>query len=239
MKTPLLYKVYRTLRRGWKRLTPDAQIAVRAYVASQRTAHGFMNAGGLEDTYYTQFGEMLESVFTPARLLWMKIHLTVPESQGCDTVYGRFFDFLEREMRFWSRRGASETGGEECALRGDGKGTTNAICCELAMQYQMGKQLSTNCVEWLQQLQDETGGFRANEQAPIPDLLSTAAALFTLNLIDVRAKDATSFIQAHWLEKGGFAPTLFDDYTDVEYVFYGLLALGATRKKVEIQKDTR
>ena len=39
------------------------------------------------------------------------------------------------------------------------------------------------------------------------------------------------FVQAHWLESGGFAPTLLDDYSDVEYVFYGLLALGSINEE--------
>jgi hypothetical protein len=82
-------------------------------------------------------------------------------------------------------------------------------------------------VDWLQQRQDETGGFYASEQAPIPDLLSTAVGLFTLRLIGKEVKDATPFIEAHWLDNGGFAPTIYDEYSDVEYVFYGLLALGS------------
>ena len=90
----------------------------------------------------------------------------------------------------------------------------------------MGYKSNMDYVKWLLQRQDETGGFYASEQAPIPDLLSTAVALFTLHLIGVKAKNATQFIQAHLLDNGGFAPTLYDDYSDVEYVFYGLLALG-------------
>ena len=105
--------------------------------------------------------------------------------------------------------------------------TTNAVCCILAMQHQMGLQSDATDVEWLQKRQDETGGFYASEQAPIPDLLSTAVALFTLRLLEIHVKDATPFIQAHGLDNGGFAPTLYDDYSDVEYVFYGLLALGS------------
>lgn len=223
MKAPLLYKVYRALRRGWKRMTPEAQQAVKTFVASQKTPNGYMNAGGHEDAYYQQFGEVLEAVFTPIRLLGMKLNLTVQESRHKDTVYGRFFDFVENEVR-----------GKRCEVRSEGLAfrvsrvmTTNAVCCILAMQHQMGKPLDAASVSWLQQRQDETGGFHASEEAPIPDLLSTAVGLFTLRLIGVAAKDASQFIQAHWMDNGGFAPTLYDDYSDVEYVFYGLLALGS------------
>lgn len=223
MKTPLLYQVYRTLRRGWKGMTPEAQQAVKKFVASQKTAHGYMNAGGHGDTYYKQFGEVLEAVFVPIKLLHTKINLTVQESRHQDTVYGRFFDFIELEVK--GKR--NEVRNVECEVRGEEVKTTNAACCVLTMQHQMGQKLDAACVEWIQQRQDETGGFYASEQAPIPDLLSTAVGLFTLRLIGKEVKDATPFIEAHWLDNGGFAPTIYDDYSDVEYVFYGLLALGS------------
>ena len=218
MRTPLLYQVYKALRRGWKRLTPEAQQAVRAFVASQKSAQGYLNAGGHEDAYYQQFGEVLEAVFSPTRLPFVKLSLTVPESRGKDSVYGRFFDFLEKEMRLSRPRVVD--------MNVPSVMTTNTVCCILAIEYQMGQENDEECVEWLLQRQDETGGFHATEQAPIPDLLSTAVALFTLRLIGVYTENATQFIEAHWLDNGGFAPTLYDDYSDVEYVFYGLLALG-------------
>ena len=200
-------------------MTPEAQRTVQTFVASQKTAHGYMNAGGHEDAYYQQFGEVLEAVFTPRKLLTTNIRLTVQESRHKDTVYGRFFDFLNDEMT-WSKGQGAWSKGQEVR-------TTNAVCCVLAMQHQMGLQSDATDVEWLQKRQDETGGFYASEQAPIPDLLSTAAAQFTLRLLEIHVKDASPFIQAHGLDNGGFAPTLYDDYSDVEYVFYGLLALGS------------
>lgn len=79
----------------------------------------------------------------------------------------------------------------------------------------------------LLQAQDPSGGFRATSVAPIPDLLSTATALFVLNCYGVRPRyEAADFVEAHWLESGGFAATLLDEKSDVEYLFYGLLALG-------------
>ena len=220
MKTPLLYKVYRALRRGWKSMTSEAQRSVQAFVSSQKTAHGYMNAGGHEDAYYGQFGRLLEAVFTPVRVLRLsRKPLMVQESMGRDTIYGQFFAFLSGRKRL-------ETSTLQ-DLNASRPQTTNAVCCMLSMQYQMGEQLDSTYVEWLRQRQDESGGFHASEQAPIPDLLSTAVALFTLRLIGAESKDASQFIQAHWLDNGGFAPTLFDDYSDVEYVFYGLLALGS------------
>ena len=209
-------------------MTPDAQRAMRAFVASQKTAHGYMNAGGCEDAYYGQFGHVLQAVFSPVRLLTTGIRLSVPESRKQDTVYGRFFVFLEQEMK----SGTPPRDKSFCALPALLSGsTTNAVCCVLAMQHQTGIPSDETYVKWLQQRQDESGGFRASEEAPIPDLLSTAVALFTLRLLGATVRDAMPFVHAHWLESGGFAPTLLDDYSDVEYVFYGLLALGSINEE--------
>ena len=217
VRMPLMYRVYKALRRGWKRMTPEAQQDVRAFVASQKTAHGYMNAGGHEDAYYGQFGDVLEAVFCPVKTLRLLGRtLVVRESMGRDTVYGKFFAFLSGE------RQTSPLNVHLSTL------TTNAVCCVLTMQCQMGEQPDAAYVEWLQQRQDETGGFHASYTSPVPDLLSTAVALFTARLIGIPVKDATPFIMAHWLEGGGFTPTVLDDYSDVEYVFYGLLALGTT-----------
>lgn len=224
MRQPLLYKVYRDLRRGWRCLTPESQRALQEFVASQKTADGYMNAGGREDAYYTQFGRVLEAVFSPRKLLRVPIHLTVQESRHQETVYGRFFDFLENELKLGLKSGKDEP--EKMKISKQKVNTTNAVCCLLAMQYQTGSQIDAALLECLKQRQDTTGGFYASDVAPIPDLLSTSVALFTLRLIGARAGDASDFINAHWLDNGGFAPTLYDNYSDVEYVFYGLLALG-------------
>ncbi len=210
-------------------MTPEAQEAVKAFVASQKTEHGYMNAGGHEDAYYGQFGRVLEAVFAPVKALRLpKRPLVVKESMGRDTIYGHFFAFLSGELQHSTLNSQFSSPNSQFSILNSqfSTPTTNAVCCVLAMQYQIGIQLDATYVKWLQQRQDETGGFYASEEAPVPDLLSTAVALFTLRLIGAEVMDATPFIQAHWLDNGGFAPTLLDDYSDVEYVFYGLLALG-------------
>ena len=216
MKIPLMVKVYFRLRKGWKRLNKDAQQQVKQYLLSQRRAEGYLNAGGQVDAYYTQFGKVLEAVISPIKVLWLpKKPLVVKESMGRDTTYGQFFAFLS---------GDSYMIPQTSDLRHQ---TSTAACCVLAMQYQTGEALDTTLVSWLKERQDETGGFFASEVAPVPDLLSTAVAVFTLRLIDERPRLAARFIEAHWLDMGSFAPTLLDEYSDVEYLFYGLLALGS------------
>lgn len=203
-------------------MTPETATTLQSFVASQQAVDGYMNAGGHVDAYYTQFGRVLETVFSPRKLLHTPIRLTVQFSRHQETVYGRFFDFLEQELTFGMKRRNDEVKTLEIPR----VMTTNAVCCLIAMQYQMGKELDEAYVDWLCQRQHPSGGFYASDMAPIPDLLSTAVALFTLRLIGVKVIDASDFIQVHWLDSGGFAPTIYDDYSDVEYVFYGLLALG-------------
>jgi len=74
------------------------------------------------------------------------------------------------------------------------------------------------------------GGFTALKQTPAEDLLSTAVALYALNFInaDIRMikPDCMTFVDDLYLN-GGFRSMLIDVETDVEYTFYGLLALGA------------
>ena len=242
MKIPLMVKVYFRLRRGWKRLNDDAQQQVKQFLLSQRRANGYLNAGGQVDAYYTQFGKVLEAVTSEGRvgksslfvydtslfkmLLLSRKPLVVKESMGRDTIYGQFFAFLSGDSHITPQPASIQ------------HPTTTATCCLLAMQHQKGETLDASLISWLKERQDESGGFRASEVAPLPDLLSTAVALFTLQLIGERARigDGTSgtrqisaarFIEAHWLDMGSFAPTLLDDYSDVEYLFYGLLALGS------------
>ena len=76
----------------------------------------------------------------------------------------------------------------------------------------------------------KAGGFVPFPRAPLPDLLSTAVALHTLDRLQA---DLTSiketcldFIDSLWTADGGFVGNWDDDTLDVEYTYYGLLALG-------------
>lgn len=217
MRIPLLIRVYVGLCRGYNRLSREARGAVRLFVKSQKRGVGYANPGGKQDDYYTQFGEVLEAVFSPWKVLGISRTLTVKESEGKDTVYDHFFRFISDELKFKPVQMPS--------IGKDELKTANAVCCYLCMQHQSGRRCDEALVKWLKERQDASGGFYSSEVAPVPDMLTTAVALFTLRLIGKKAKDATDFIDAHFLECGGFAPTIYDDYSDVEYVFYGLLSL--------------
>jgi hypothetical protein len=112
---------------------------------------------------------------------------------------------------------------------GGSSATVNATAAALSVVGQLAGygDRSAEDVRRLLAMQDESGGFCANGQTPLPDMLSTATALFVLKRYGVMPRvEPAPFIEAHWLESGGFAPTLAEENSDMEYTFYGLLALG-------------
>lgn len=74
------------------------------------------------------------------------------------------------------------------------------------------------------------GGFLPFPMAPLPDLLSTAVALHALDGLQVsfeeRKEGLLDFVDSLWTAAGGFHGTWDDDDLDIEYTYYGLLALG-------------
>ena len=105
--------------------------------------------------------------------------------------------------------------------------TANATAAALCIRGQLEGYSINGDVERLCDLQDSSGGFFATAQSPVPDVLSTATALFVLNCYKKEPLVSPgAFIEAHWLDSGGFAPTLLEDKSDIEYTFYGILALG-------------
>jgi len=105
--------------------------------------------------------------------------------------------------------------------------TTNATVAALAIKGQLDGYQDNMDIHFLRNLQELSGGFGAAKASPLPDLLSTATSLFMLSCYGVKpVYEARDFIEAHWLDSGGFSATLMDEVSDVEYTFYGLLALG-------------
>ncbi|MCD8260912.1 MAG: hypothetical protein LUD15_04980 [Bacteroides sp.] len=112
--------------------------------------------------------------------------------------------------------------------KGAGTATVNATAAALSVTGQLTGYKSNNDIVYLREIQDPSGGYKATPHTPVPDLLSTATALFTLRNYNMEpAVVPLDFIEAHWLDSGGFAPTLLENSSDMEYTFYGLLALGA------------
>ena len=83
--------------------------------------------------------------------------------------------------------------------------------------------------DWLLQRARPEGGFAAVEEAPIPDLLSTATALHALAGMHVPVghlkEKSLDFIDTLWTGKA-FCGNWADDVQDCEYTYYALLSLG-------------
>jgi hypothetical protein len=109
-------------------------------------------------------------------------------------------------------------------------GNTPATAAAVTLQHQLGLPIDPRSREWLLAAHHEDGGFFALPGAPMPDLLSTAVALHALaamhtDLSPIREK-CLDFIDTLWVNRGSFHGNWAEETLDVEYTYYGLLALG-------------
>ena len=108
--------------------------------------------------------------------------------------------------------------------------TTPATAAAVTLLRQLNQPIDPQVGHWLTQRCHVQGGFLATQAAPMPDLLSTATALHALSSFDLELaryrEPCLDFIDSLWTNKGAFHGNWADDDVDVEYTFYGLLALG-------------
>jgi len=113
--------------------------------------------------------------------------------------------------------------------------TAAAIGVLRVLQSQTGQELLTpkikeNTAQFLAGLIGDEGGYRANTQIPLADLLSTYTALQTLRDVgywnQVDADAVSRFVRSLQDPAGGFRAAAWDDSVDVEYSFYGMASLG-------------
>lgn len=114
-------------------------------------------------------------------------------------------------------------------------GSTTSTAAAIALLKEMGENVDEQTVDCLQERAALTGGFLANPKAPLPDLLSTATALYALRRVDydlsVLKELHQDFITSLWSDDGGFTGHALDRTSDCEYTFYALLALGSLQRK--------
>ena len=108
-------------------------------------------------------------------------------------------------------------------------GSTPATAAAVMVLAHLGMPCEPSAADWLLGQHDPAGGFRVMEIAPEPDLLSTAVTLLALCKLgaDISAIRRNCLRFVHSLRNAGrFAGDSGDETPDVEYTFYGLLALG-------------
>ncbi|MCX7591014.1 MAG: hypothetical protein N2255_05240 [Kiritimatiellae bacterium] len=110
------------------------------------------------------------------------------------------------------------------------RGTVPATAAACVTLIRLGESVEPSVVEWLLSRCESDGGFRATPEAPWPDLLSTATALYALKLAAVDLaplrEPCLDFVESLWDESGGFVGHQADSVPDCEHTFYGLLAMG-------------
>jgi prenyltransferase beta subunit len=108
--------------------------------------------------------------------------------------------------------------------------STPGTAAALTLYRQMNMAAPATARDWLLKQRHSQGGFVAMPLAPIPDLLSTATALHALSGMDVPFEEirepCLDFIDTLWTNEGSFHGHWNDESLDVEYTYYGLLALG-------------
>ena len=109
-------------------------------------------------------------------------------------------------------------------------GTTPAVAAAEGVLRTVDGKAPPEAGKWLLEKSFGAGGFFAAPIAPMPDLLSTAVALHALagmgfDLAPIK-EDCLDYVDSLWVNKGAFYGNWGDDHLDLEYTFYGLLALG-------------
>jgi hypothetical protein len=111
-------------------------------------------------------------------------------------------------------------------------GTTPATAAAVTLRHQLGLRIDPASGDWLLGRCHKDAGFFAMPEAPLPDLLSTATALHALaamgRSIERIREPCLDFLDTLWTSRGAFYGHWAeeDDALDLEYTYYGLLALG-------------
>jgi squalene-hopene/tetraprenyl-beta-curcumene cyclase len=108
--------------------------------------------------------------------------------------------------------------------------STNAGVGALLLQFGCNRPADPRIAERLLAGYRPEGGFAADASIPIPDLVSTATAVYALTLTgaDLSAirEPIREFVGSLWDEAGGFCGHWLDTQPDCEHTFYALLTFG-------------
>ena len=114
-----------------------------------------------------------------------------------------------------------------------GRGNNDLPCPVRAAELILAKIKGLQTIRLQEQIMQffyKGGSFKALKNSHTGDLLSTAVALFALKFADADLRSikpaCLEYIDSLYSD-GSFTATQLDNETDIEYTFYGLLALGS------------
>lgn len=156
----------------------------------------------------------------------------------CYQLLGRSLPQPDKVLQFVRSRRRDDGGYVEIApMRRSGTNPTAAAIGILQLLNQPSGSLELlsdhdrgAVVQFLAGMPSLEGGLRANDRAPLADLLSTFTGAWTLHQLSaldhIDRAAALQFAQALEVAAGGFRGGLWDERTDVEYTLYGLGVLA-------------
>lgn len=108
-------------------------------------------------------------------------------------------------------------------------GVSSATAAGLIMTLGQNNNKSS-VIDYLMKNYTQRGGFKAAQDLPIADTLSTSTVLLALYMANENLQNLSEksidFINLHWDESGGFFGSIADMTCDVEYTYYALLGIG-------------
>jgi hypothetical protein len=109
-------------------------------------------------------------------------------------------------------------------------GTTLATAGVLVLQQWLDHPVDLQAAQWLLDQFTTEGGCLATPGAPVPDLLSTATAVFAFQTLGVDtseiAASCLAFVDSLRQADGGYSGHRLDQTADCEYTYYALMAMG-------------
>ena len=168
-----------------------------------------------------------------------------PGGSARGTVYGGFLAFMVYEETgvalprpddlLKNIRALRTPDGGYANAPGVAGATTTATAAAILLQHWLAETADPAATAALQGCTCAAGGYRASPGTPGPDLLSTATALYALQVAGANpASEAATrhldFVEALWDKSGGFCGHAADPLPDCEYTFYALLTLGACQR---------
>jgi geranylgeranyl transferase type-2 subunit beta len=151
----------------------------------------------------------------------------------CHELLGRSLPRPEEAVRFVASRRRPDGGYVEVApMRRSGTNPTAAAVgtLQLALGPAFAPADLDETAAFLAGMASPEGGLRANDRAPLADLLSTFTGCWTLDQLGALSRIDVAAVRTYArtleLPAGGFRGGLWDQGSDVEYTFYGLGTLA-------------